>query len=120
MHNVPSTTLAFAQKVFPFLDRFGFGTFGTGQLLGRSIYFLVRQLEAELRGGSEEDRPQGVRQVADTIAARVHTQLEEQFRREGKSLTRLNSACCMLMESPRGAYCRRGWREFLSQAGRSR
>src|SRR4051812_37272481 len=46
---VPTTSFPYAQKVFPFLDAYGVGTAGAGQLMSKSIYFIVRQLEQEIR-----------------------------------------------------------------------
>ena len=45
---LPSTTLSYAQKVFPFVNEFGVGTFGIGQLMGKTMYFAMRELEKEL------------------------------------------------------------------------
>src|SRR5713226_1504252 len=44
---VPSTSFPYAQKIFPFMRSFGVGTAGAGQLNGKSIYFIMRQLERE-------------------------------------------------------------------------
>ena len=44
-----ATTLPYAQKVFPFMDNFGVGTFGSGQLSGKTMHFAIRELERELK-----------------------------------------------------------------------
>lgn len=41
---LPATTLSYAQKVFPFLDNYGVGTYRAGQVGGRTIYFAARVL----------------------------------------------------------------------------
>ena len=43
-----SNTLSHAQKILPFLDKYAVGTFGLGQILGKSIYFILRELEVSL------------------------------------------------------------------------
>ena len=45
----PTTTLSYAQKIFPFMDRFGVGTYGAGQLSGQTMHFAIRELEQELK-----------------------------------------------------------------------
>src|SRR2546423_13420167 len=50
---LPATTLSYAQKVFPFMTNFGIGTYGAGQVYGRTIYFAIRELEAEMSSRSE-------------------------------------------------------------------
>lgn len=47
--NLPSTTYSYAQKIFSFLGEYGVGTFGAGQLSGKTMYFSIRELEKELR-----------------------------------------------------------------------
>jgi len=37
---MPSTTFSYAQKLAPFLGKYGVGTFGAGMLLGKSMYTL--------------------------------------------------------------------------------
>src|SRR5690348_1209101 len=55
---VPSTSFPYAQKIFPFDRTYGIGTAGAGQLNGKSIYFLMRQLEREIVGKPENEQPQ--------------------------------------------------------------
>jgi len=74
--NLPSTTYSYAQKVFPFLDEYGVGTSGAGQLVGKTIYFAIRELEQELRSSGKI--PNGVLAVADAIGSRAHELLKEQ------------------------------------------
>jgi hypothetical protein len=83
---MPSTTLSYAQKVFPFLSDFGVGTFGAGQLIGKTIYFAMRELEKELIGKSTANRPKSVSQVAERIGTRAVEMLKEQVKREKKEL----------------------------------
>lgn len=45
---MPATTFSYAQKVFPFMNDYGIGTFGAGQLMGRTMYFAIRELEKDL------------------------------------------------------------------------
>lgn len=74
--NVPSTTYSYAQKVFPFLNEYGIGTYGIGQLTGKTIYFAMRELEKEIK--SSEKIPSGVEAVADAIGARAQELLRQQ------------------------------------------
>ena len=45
---VPGTTFSYAQKVFPFCGKFGVGTFGSGLLANKSIYFIMRLFQGKL------------------------------------------------------------------------
>jgi hypothetical protein len=81
--SMPSTTLSFAQKVFPFLDIFGVGTFGAGQLVGKTIYFAVRELEKELLRKSLNQRPSNVTEAASSIGERALRMLREHIKAEG-------------------------------------
>lgn len=85
----PSTTLSFAQKVFPFLGDFGVGTFGIGQLCGKTIYFAMRELEKELNKRPVDQGPGNVTKVAEIIAERSSKLLVEQVKREGKDIKRM-------------------------------
>lgn len=76
---MPSTTYSFAQKVFPFFGEFGVGTYGVGQLMGKTIYFAVRELEHELKASGSP--PKNVMEAADVIGQRalslVHAQVTD-------------------------------------------
>src|SRR6185436_14635353 len=62
---VPSTTYSYAQKVFSLFGKYGVGTYGAGQLSGKTIYFAMRELEEEVAktGGT----PDTVLKVAEMI-----------------------------------------------------
>ena len=45
---MPASTFSFAQKIFPFVSEYEMGTYGEGQLAGKTIYFVVKELEQEL------------------------------------------------------------------------
>lgn len=75
--NVPTSTFSYAQKVFPFMGKFGVGTYGAGQLSGKTMYYAVRELEQELE--NDEDTPMDtVTDVADTIGERVHELVQDE------------------------------------------
>lgn len=44
-----ASTFTYAQKVFPFLGKFGVGTFGAGQVANKTMHFAIRELEASLK-----------------------------------------------------------------------
>lgn len=74
---IPTTTFSYAQKIFPFMGDFAVGTFGAGQLAGKTMYFAVRELEQELR---EDDQPMhSVMNAADRIGQRAHDLFEQQI-----------------------------------------
>jgi hypothetical protein len=73
---VPTTTLPYTRKLFPFMDDFGIGTFGAGQLNQKTMYFAVRELEEELL---DDGQPvDSVTNAADRIGEKAHELLEEQ------------------------------------------
>ena len=74
---MPSTTFSYAQKVFPFLDDFGVGTFGRGLLAGKTMHFAIRELEEEIRSAQDPPDTSGVEEVADIIAMRAHELLQQ-------------------------------------------
>ncbi len=82
--SLPATTFSYAQKVFPFLGKYGVGTTGIGQLTGKTIYFAMRQLEQELVATGKV--PNGVKEVADIIAQRTHEMLKSQLQHEDKDI----------------------------------
>ena len=69
--NIPATSFPYAQKIFPFMQRYGIGTAGAGQLHGKSIYFIMRQLEAEVLRQPKSKRPKGVSDLARLVASRA-------------------------------------------------
>lgn len=75
-----SNTLSHAQKILPFLDKYAVGTFGLGQILGKSIYFILREFEASLvkkhgKGNTIDD-------VAQHIGSHIQMLLLKQIRQE--------------------------------------
>ncbi len=82
MPPAPATTFSYARKVFPFLDKFGIGTYGAGLIDNKSAYFALRLLEKELE-------PENIDSVTD-VAHRIETKLAElfvnQLKSEGKML----------------------------------
>jgi hypothetical protein len=67
---MPSSTLSHAQKIFPFLGRYGVGVHNAGQLAGQTVYFAMRLLQSELRKKPWE--PESVLRVAEKIGERAH------------------------------------------------
>ncbi len=63
---IPSSTFSFAQKVFPFMENYGIGTFGAGSLGGKTMYFAIRELERKLKEGDHE--PDGVTNASEIIS----------------------------------------------------
>jgi hypothetical protein len=84
---MPSTTLSYAQKVFPFLGKFGVGTFGLGQLVGKTMYFAMREFEKQLERRSVNQRPGNVTQVAQEVGNHALDLLTKQVRAEGKDIS---------------------------------
>lgn len=82
----PATTLAFAQKVSPFLGIFGVGTFGTGMLMGKSIYFSLRQLEQKHFQSVDEGKKFNVTLAAEIIGRHFHDLLTAHIKTEGRRL----------------------------------
>lgn len=84
---LPSTTFSFAQKVFPFLDEYGVGTFGAGQLAGKTIYFAIRELEKQLEKLPMGQRPKNVTEAAQKIGDYMQGLLKQQVQHEGADLS---------------------------------
>jgi len=82
----PSTTFSYAQKIFPFLDKYGIGTFGAGMLAGKSIYFAIREFEATLKGGVHKQKTKNVEDIANLVGNHLHRLLDKQLTLEGKKL----------------------------------
>lgn len=80
---VPATTFSYTQKIFPFLDKFGVGTFGAGLLAEKSVYFAIRLFEER---SQEKKSFTGVTEVAKEIGEEIHNLLTEQLKRENTSV----------------------------------
>lgn len=82
--SVTGATFSYAQKVFPFYEKFGVGTFGAGLIANKSVYFAMRLFEERL----QEDKKSftGVTEVAREIGEEIHTLLIEQLNRENTSV----------------------------------
>ncbi len=80
----PSTTLSYAQKVFPFWEVYGVGVFGAGLLMGKTPYFAVRELESECRAAG--NGPADLNEATEKIADRFKTLVHGQVASEGKSV----------------------------------
>lgn len=72
---VPATSFPYAQKIFPFMKNYGVGTAGAGQLNGKSIYFMMRQLEEEVLKLQSHQRPQTVAALATLVGERAKSLL---------------------------------------------
>lgn len=82
------STWLFARKVFPVLQGYGVGTAGVGQLNGKTIYFLMCQLEEELIEAHDLDHfNASVDSVAEMIGQRALELLHEQIRDEGEGVS---------------------------------
>lgn len=71
----PSTTFSYAQKIFPFMGRFGIGIFGLSQYAGKTAFFIVRELEQEIRENGSTIK--NVSEAANTIGTRLHELLKQ-------------------------------------------
>lgn len=80
---LPSTTYPYAQKVFPFIQKYGIGTYGAGQLIGKTILFAVREFEQSYLN---EKPPDGVSKIAEVLGKYLHKLLVKQVIAEGKKI----------------------------------
>lgn len=80
---VPSTSFPYAQKVFPFARTYGVGTAGAGQLNGKSIYFIMRQLEREVLAKPDDERPKSVADLATIVGERARSLLHDEANARG-------------------------------------
>ena len=87
MPPIAATTFSYAQKVLPFLGKFGIGTYGVSLLASESIYFTIRLLEQKLK--QEKEDLQGVSEVAKRVGNEIHSLLIKQLQLEGKSIDEL-------------------------------
>lgn len=85
MPPISATTFSYAQKVFSFCHTFGIGTFGSGLVDGKSIYFAIRLLEQRL----EEPYPDNVTEVAQMVGNESHNLLKKQLKQENISIDEL-------------------------------
>lgn len=79
------TTLSYRQKIFPFCEKFGVGTFGADLLADTSVYFSLRLFEERLK----QQPPKGATEIARKIGTEFHNLLVEQLRREDVSVDAL-------------------------------
>lgn len=87
-----ASTLSFARKVFPFLGQYGVGTAGIGQLSGKTIYFLMRQLEEEILAAENQDEIcEDIDLVANEIGHRALALLKKQVEIEGGTIPQNSS-----------------------------
>lgn len=82
--SVTGATFSYAQKVFPFCEKFGVGTFGAGLITNQSIYFAMRLFEERLQKNKKSFT--GVTKVAQEIGEEIHNLLREQLKRENTSV----------------------------------
>jgi hypothetical protein len=83
---IPATTFSFAQKIFPFLKKYGIGTYGLGMLLGKSTYYIVREFEQTMSANVNLRKINGVTDVANEIGKHIHDLLRKQLESEGQTL----------------------------------
>jgi hypothetical protein len=73
----PQSTFSYTQKIFPFYKKYGIGTFGIASLLDRSIRFVIRSIENNLK--NESVIFSSVKDVASRIGNEVHNLLVQQL-----------------------------------------
>ena len=90
MPPISATTFSYAQKVFSFSRTFGVGTFGSGLIAGKSVYFAMRLFETRLKKEVDNDISLiGVTEVAQMIGNESHNLLKEQLNKENVPLDAL-------------------------------
>lgn len=82
-YTYPSNTLSNTQKVFPFLEKFGVGASGMGQVSGKTIYFAIRELEKDLQ---VDRKTKSITEVAKIISEHIRNLLIEELNQDKKSL----------------------------------
>ncbi len=87
MPPMSATTFSYAQKVFPFCQAFGVGTFGAGLVADKSVYFAMRLFESTLK--KTEIDFKGVTEIAEHIGNYFHSLVQEQLNRENISIDAL-------------------------------
>lgn len=75
---LPRSTFSFAQKVFPFLDQYGIGAAGSGQLCDKTTYFAIRELEDYLRE-KKKKKKWSLQEAAEEIKKYFHLLVKKQF-----------------------------------------
>ncbi|MCY4401695.1 MAG: hypothetical protein OXD54_03890 [Candidatus Poribacteria bacterium] len=82
--NIGQATYSHTEKVFPFLENFGIGVFGSGLIGSNSVNFLIRSFEHSLK--KENKFIDGVTNLAQDIGIHLHNLLKKQIEIEKKSL----------------------------------
>ena len=82
--NMRQATYSHTEKVFPFLENYGIGVFGSGLIGSHSVNFLIRAIEHNLkqRGEVIED----ITNLAEEIGVNLHNLVKRQLETEKKSL----------------------------------
>ncbi|MCK4599895.1 hypothetical protein KAU37_08785 [Candidatus Bipolaricaulota bacterium] len=76
---IPASTFPYAQKVFPFLDDFGVGTFGAGEVLGKTMWFAITELESSMSKTKKSDLVAGgAGAVAGAVGKHIHRLLKKE------------------------------------------
>ena len=86
---IPATTFSYTQKVLPFYNTYGIGTFGIGLLANKSIYFAMRLIERDFKKDGIIFK--GVSEVAQKTGGEIHKLLKEQLKSEKSSVDVLKS-----------------------------
>ena len=76
--STPMKTFPNCQKIFPFYDSFGIGTWGRGSINSKSVYFAVRELENRFK--ARDICFNTVDEVAQAIADHLEEQVWEDDR----------------------------------------
>lgn len=69
--------VVYAQKVFPFLDKYGVGTWGAGQINGKTTYFAMRELQTQIES-FVVDEPTDLAEASELIGNHMLGLLQEQ------------------------------------------
>ena len=88
MPPVVSTTFPYAQKVFSFGDKYGIGTFGGALILGKSIYFIMRFLEKQIKEFNLDFN--NFTLISETISGQFHNLFYKQLEKENISEDQLS------------------------------
>ena len=75
MHQLPSTTFSYAQKVFPFCGNFGVGVFGPSLIGDKSVYLATRLIEKKITDLDTK----GVTEIANNIGSEIHAILAQEM-----------------------------------------
>jgi hypothetical protein len=76
-----ATTLSYAQKIFPFMDRFGVGIYSGLIVLGRTVHFAFREYEKQCQDEGQEFS--GAAEAAKAAGDYLHGLLRRNFQQEG-------------------------------------